>query len=105
MVFQDSKNGETVFAYTPTAKAAKVFLVGDFNDWKADAKRMVKMKDGSFRARLHLAPGRYEYKFLVDGEWMSDPQAPEEAVNSYGTVNSVAVVTDLCGTATLGLDA
>ena len=105
MVFQDNKTDETVFVYTPTAKVKKVFLAGDFNEWKAETKRMVKVKDGSYRARLSLKPGRYEYKFVVDGEWMPDHQAPAEALNSFGTVNSVAVLTDQCQAETLGLEA
>jgi len=94
MVTQDIKKGEVVFVCTLNPAAKKVSLVGDFNQWDPDAKRMVKVpKDGSFRARLALPPGRYEYKFVVDGAWFNDPDAMEQVCNPFGTCNSVVAVT------------
>lgn len=93
MVIIDSKTGEGIFICRPTIVAKKVFLVGDFNDWEPEAKRMVRVaKDGSFRARLSLEPGRYEYKFIIDDLWVSDPDAKEQATNPFGTTNSVLVI-------------
>jgi 1,4-alpha-glucan branching enzyme len=97
MVYQDEKTGETVFSFTPKQAAKKVFLAGDFNDWNPTGRRMVKGKGGTFRARLQLPPGRYEYKFVVDDAWVLDAEAPEHATNSFGSINSVVVVADLCG--------
>jgi 1,4-alpha-glucan branching enzyme len=69
--------------------ARKVMLAADFTDWEANARRMRPYKPGSdtFVARISLAPGTYEYKFLVDGHWMEDPDA-EAVANSFGTLNS-----------------
>jgi hypothetical protein len=39
-----------------------------------------------------LPPGRYEYKFIVDGEWIPDPSEPHEVVNAFGSTNSVVEV-------------
>ena len=66
----------------------QVFLVGDFNGWDPQAHRMIR-KDGTFQKKLKLAPGRYEYKFIVDGEWRIDPTATEQRPNEYGSLNSV----------------
>ncbi len=95
-MFQDEKSGESVFSFTPAKPVQKVFLAGDFNEWSPSAKRMVKVKGGAYRARLQLPPGRYEYKFIVDGFWMQDAEAPEQALNSCGSVNSVVIVPELC---------
>lgn len=92
MVSQDPKTGETVFIHMPAAGVRKVFLAGTFNVWSAGERRMIKTKDGSFRARMALEPGRHEYKFVVDGEWVNDPQAPGEIRNACGTTNGVVVV-------------
>jgi len=98
MVMVDVKKDEVVFVCTLSPAAKKVFLVGEFNGWRADAKRMVKTRDGSFRARLRLPPGRYEYQFLVDGTWLADPDAPEQVPNPFGTSNGVVTVGELaCG--------
>ncbi|NIM19164.1 MAG: glycoside hydrolase family 13 [Candidatus Latescibacteria bacterium] len=79
---------DTVFVcgLKPTAK--EVYLVGDFNDWDPQSDRMVKKK-GVFQKTKRLAPGEYQYKFLVDGEWHSDPSAPRQVPNEFGTTNSV----------------
>ena len=39
-----------------------------------------------------LPPGAYEYKFVVDGEWLTDPGNPEVRPNAFGTYNSVLLV-------------
>ena len=69
--------------------ATKVFLVGDFNNWDATQRRMYKAKDGSFRARMHLSPGKHWYKFVADGVWLDDADGEDQVLNSYGTVDSV----------------
>jgi Glycogen recognition site of AMP-activated protein kinase len=73
--------------FEPTAK--EVSLCGAFNDWSGDATPMCRGNDGHWQATLALLPGRYEYKFLVDGQWMPDLHAAENVMNDYGTLNSV----------------
>ena len=71
--------------------AAKVSLVGDFNDWTET--RMEKAeKDGLWSVTLPLSVGRHVYSFVVDGAWLVDPKAPM-AGDGYGRTNSVKVVT------------
>ena len=46
-------------------------------------------KDASgWRATVSLPPGRYEYRFFVDGQWLSDPTAKETVGNDFGGTNS-----------------
>jgi hypothetical protein len=40
---------------------------------------------------LHLPPGTYQYRYVVDGEWREDPENPEFAQNEVGR-SSVLVV-------------
>lgn len=72
--------------------AANVALAGDFTTWELNPKPMKKSKDGCWKVTMNLAPGRYEYKFIVDGQWVEDPTAPERALDPYGGFNSVQVV-------------
>ena len=51
--------------HSDTAKA--VFLAGSFNDCDPTATPMVRGNDDYWTVSLPLAPGRYEYKFVVDG--------------------------------------
>jgi 1,4-alpha-glucan branching enzyme len=49
--------------------------------------------DGVFEVTLALAPGRYEYKFIVNGErWLTDPENPDTTPDPYGGHNSVLTV-------------
>lgn len=74
----------------PTAQ--QVCIAGSFNDWQPDATPMTRRDDGQWVKELVLPPGRYEYRFLVDGEWADDPAATELIPNSFGTANAVLVV-------------
>ena len=69
--------------------ARSVALVGDFNDWNASAHPMDYDTDLElWSITLSLSPGRYEYKFFVDGrEWWNDPNAPA-LPNAWGSENS-----------------
>lgn len=41
---------------------------------------------------LCLAPGRHEYRFIADGEWIDDPNAKEIVSNPHGGFNSILIV-------------
>jgi 1,4-alpha-glucan branching enzyme len=75
--------------YSPKAK--KVSLAGSFNNW--DAKKLSAKKDsqGNWLVKIDLKPGRYEYKFVVDGSWINDPKS-QAVFNTFGTQNSVVEV-------------
>jgi 1,4-alpha-glucan branching enzyme len=69
--------------------ATKVCIAGAFNDWRPEASPMFYLGDGRWGKELALPPGVYEYRLVVDGEWMPDPRAGETAPNPFGGVNSV----------------
>jgi hypothetical protein len=48
----------------------------------------MKPRSRTFAAMVSLPPGRYEYKFIVDGEWVEDPKA-DSVPNEFGSRNSV----------------
>jgi 1,4-alpha-glucan branching enzyme len=74
-------------------QAEKVYLAGDFNGWEAECTRMRRSRNGehTFVARLDLEPGVYQFKYLVDGQWLCDPTCPTVA-SDLGTENSVMEV-------------
>ena len=71
----------------PNAKDVR--LAGDFNSWDASSSSLKKSKDGVWTRDLSLKPGRYEYKYLVDGQWQRDSFNKLFAVNTFGSENSV----------------
>ena len=66
--------------------------VADFNDWSDTARPLKKDAKGVWKTTVTLAPGRYAYRFLIDGEWVNDPNCDEEVPNDYGSHNCVKVV-------------
>lgn len=74
--------------------AAVIFLVGDFNNWDRSSHPMRQNGEGRWTTTLDLEPRRaYQFRYLVDGEWMNDNEADAYAFNQYGTHNFI-VVTD-----------
>ena len=70
-----------------------VSVAGNFNDWDPNAKPMRdKNNDGVYRCQLRLAPGEYQYKFVVDGQWCLDSTNPNFVPNDIGSLNSVLSV-------------
>jgi len=55
--------------------AKNVILAGSFNAWKDDELYMNKTATG-WELNYVITPGNYEYKFVVDGKWMSDAANP-----------------------------
>lgn len=74
-------------------EANEVYLCGDFNHWTPHSLPMVRHgEDHCWEKRLALEPGRYEYKFIVNGVWIHNPDAPENVPNIHGSLNSVVEV-------------
>jgi 1,4-alpha-glucan branching enzyme len=84
------KKGTTEFSVSPANGAAEVAVAGDFSSWQPLA--MKKQKTGRFTVAAALPPGVYEYRFLVDGKWLTDPDHSHRAPNPYGSFNSVAQI-------------
>jgi hypothetical protein len=74
----------------PAAK--QVFVAGSFNGWKPETTPLVAADNGRWKGDLKLGPGRYEYLFVVDGQWRTDPNARESVANPFGGRNSVIQV-------------
>ncbi len=73
--------------------ARNVSLAGDFNNWSPEATPMTPIDDGrGFKALLPLAPGRYCYRFVVDGQWINDAHNLHVETNPFGDLNSVIEV-------------
>jgi chromosome partitioning protein len=77
-------------------RASDVRIAGDFNGWVPDkGVRSLIESEGHTRVWtkiLQLPPGRYQYRYIVDGEWREDPDNPETAGGAVGGRNSVLTV-------------
>lgn len=88
------KPAKKAVVFTVHAERGKtVCLAGDFNDWDPSAKKMAfKARAGIYTASVKLAPGTYQYKFVIDGAWCADPENVNVIPNDQGTFNSVITV-------------
>jgi 1,4-alpha-glucan branching enzyme len=75
-----------------TPDAQQVILMGDFNHWDPKIHPMRKHADGVWRKIVMIFPGRYEYRFWVDGEWYNDPNNLQRCPNCFGSENNVIEV-------------
>ena len=75
-----------------TPDAGEICLVGEFNNWDTGAHPMKKDKDGTWKTVLPLEPGKYEYRFFIDGRWENDPKCSFCVPNEFGSQNCIKVV-------------
>lgn len=72
--------------------AKQVCVAGSFNDWKPERTPLRSLGNGHWVGNLAVRPGRHEYLFVVDGQWLPDPNAKESVQNPFGGKNSVVTV-------------
>ncbi len=73
--------------------ARNVYLTGEFTNWSSEGIRMEKdERAGLWKAVLHLEPGEYEYRFILDGVWIKDPDNTDSVLNEFGQENSLLIV-------------
>lgn len=72
-------------------KAKAVWLAGDFTNWEQGALKMNPGPAG-WELKVPLVGGKHLYKYIVDGNWMVDPDNPRREDDGKGNVNSVLFV-------------
>ncbi|MGC1205194.1 MAG: hypothetical protein WA839_09950 [Flavobacteriaceae bacterium] len=82
------KNGNASFKLKGYEDAKKVILAGSFNKWDEHLFEMKKTDDG-WELTLQMKPDIYQYRFIVDGQWMEDPDNNNKTRNEYSEYNSV----------------
>lgn len=84
------QTGPETIAFRMMAPEAKIVAVaGDFNGWKPEALTMTRSSDGIWVAQAALPPGRYAYMYVVDGDWMTPPDAKRTQDDGFGSRNAV----------------
>lgn len=68
--------------------AAEVMLAGSFNNWLPDATKMTRT-DSGWIADVPLAPGKFWYKFIINGNWTLDNDNLIRENDGTGNTNSV----------------
>jgi 1,4-alpha-glucan branching enzyme len=87
MATQKTSKQKVTFSYA-APQARSVLLAGDFTGWQQAPLSLKKDKTGVWKKTVSLAPGSYQYRLLVDGEWQDDPQCLNRQPNQFGGENS-----------------
>lgn len=78
--------------YLPRKDSARsITIAGSFNNWNPQSNYLRKMNDG-WEIYLKLAPGEYEYKYVVDGQWILDPANKNQRKDNNGNSNSLIII-------------
>lgn len=88
---QPSVLGNTTFRLSGHQHARIVAVAGTFNNWNQSQFIFARV-DGEWICRINLPPGKYEYKFIADGNWLIDPRNPKTKYDDRGIENSVLIV-------------
>lgn len=86
-------NQNHVFKLKGFSDAKTVVVTGSFNGWSEVNNQMIQ-KDKEWIFPMNLAPGKHQYKFIVDGKWILDPGNSLYEANEYNTDNSILWITD-----------
>lgn len=86
-----SLKGNTTFRLKGYADASIVALAGSFNNWN-QSQYIFGREGDDWICRIDLEPGEHAYKFIVDGNWLLDPENANMKDDDYGVKNSVISV-------------
>lgn len=90
-MYEKGRGKQTIrFAIKVNGGAKKVEVVGDFSNWAPLAMR--RLKDGTFVRNVESDADTVQYRFLVDGQWITDPDHSATVPNPFGSMNSIAQI-------------
>jgi len=82
------------FAYQGSGNEGEVLVAGSFNNWASTAAEgtwpmTFHASAGAWIIKRDLPRGEHQYKFVVDGQWINDPDNPERVSDGFGGHNSL----------------
>ncbi|HEV7890583.1 MAG TPA: M56 family metallopeptidase [Pyrinomonadaceae bacterium] len=85
---QPSLRGNVTFRLRGFPDARVVAVAGEFNKWN-QSQFIFSREGGEWVCRVNLPAGTYQYKFIVDGDWLTDPTNPLTVHDERGITNSL----------------
>jgi chromosome partitioning protein len=84
---------EGVMFALESSQSNDVRVTGEFTNWSREGLTMEKdTADGLWKVVVDIAPGEYEYRFIIDGVWIRDPNNKDYVRNEFGQENSLLIV-------------
>ncbi len=86
------KIGEKITFSFYAPLSSRVSVAGSFNGWNAESYQLLRREDGFWIGEFVMQPGRYEYMFVIDGNWENAQGTQEKVDNGMGGFNNVLIV-------------
>ncbi len=93
----NTKTNNDLVKYTFTyqsSTAKEVSIAASFNNWSAKANPLTNKGNGEWKIEIEVQPNYYQYKFVVDGNWLPDPQNEWEINDGGDNFNSIVKIGD-----------
>ncbi len=90
-----SQNSDSfgIYTFTYFSKTAKaVSIASSFNNWSAQTNPMIYDSNGTWKLEINLTPNYYQYKIVVDGNWIPDPKNDWKINDGGDSFNSIVKV-------------
>ena len=92
-LFGTRKSSTGALFVQPRCVGKRIEIAGDFNNWKPQLTPMELNETlGVYEAHIKLDKGRYEYKLVIDGQWVIDEYNPQRIENGFGSTNNLVVM-------------
>uniref|UniRef100_A0A0N5BQA2 5'-AMP-activated protein kinase subunit beta-1 n=1 Tax=Strongyloides papillosus TaxID=174720 RepID=A0A0N5BQA2_STREA len=89
--FAENNEYPVVFKWQGSPNNKAVYISGSWDNWERKIPLVKSTQD--FTTIVNLNEGKYEYKYFVDGKWMTDDRVPR-TTNSIGTENNVIEIVE-----------
>jgi enterochelin esterase family protein len=84
---------DTIANFIYRGSGSNVYLSGDFNGWSSSADKLNRVYGTNFFfiSRIFERDARLDYKFIVDGNWILDPNNPKTCPGGFGPNSELAM--------------
>jgi len=78
-------------SWTDNVDISNARVIGSWNNWNTDSSIQLEKTETDWSRHIDIMPGRYEYRFLIDGEWRTSSFLPISAVNPKNNTIEIPV--------------
>lgn len=93
ILLKKSQKQKYVLRYSANPGSKLIQAKGEFNNWNPNNGLFYK-RGNNWEQELWLAPGQYQYLFVIDGEEILDPTNEDSVSNGMGGFNSLIKISD-----------
>ncbi len=84
---------DTAANFIYRGNGTNVYLAGDMNGWSTSRDKLIRVSNTNFfyATRIYERDARLDYKFVIDGNWILDPNNPKTCPSGFGPNSELAM--------------